>query len=225
MTDELRDRLRHRNPYPDGSPVEPVTGPSARHLLETIMSTPLTKQAGTGPGLHEQSGAGPARPGSPLIGRRSRRSLAIAVSIACAAAVAVGANGLVDRDPPPRVAAALRLTLPRTDPLTSSCPVYDDPVAIAELAAMPVAFAGTVTELTPSAVTLTVDRWYRGGTATIVRLDIPEGFIAALDGVDLSVGQRYLLTARDGVIGRCGQSGPATPELLARFDGVFPTAP
>ncbi len=86
---------------------------------------------------------------------------------------------------------------------------------------MPVALAGTVTEVQPEQVTVDVDRWYRGGDADVVTIAVQSGNSVALDGVDFRQGERYLITATDGTVNGCGFSGPATPDLEQAFDQAF----
>jgi hypothetical protein len=85
---------------------------------------------------------------------------------------------------------------------------------------MPVAFAGTVVSEEGGAVTLRVDRWYRGGDADQVRLASPGGSVA-LDGVDLREGGPYLIAATGGTVNGCGFSGPPTPELRRAYGEAF----
>ncbi len=89
------------------------------------------------------------------------------------------------------------------------------------LAAQPVAVTGDVTAVSGEVATLEVDRWYAGGDADLVTVTSTQGG-AALGGVDLVVGEDYLITAADGVLSSCGCSRPASPELAAsvcRADG------
>jgi hypothetical protein len=113
----------------------------------------------------------------------------------------------------------LELVLP--DPAeTTSCLPFDG----ATLAQMEVAFLGTVTDVSSTTVTLAVDRWYRsdGRAADVVtmRHSFAED-AAALDGVEFVTGEHYLVTADAGVVGGCGYTGVATPELEAEFEEVF----
>jgi hypothetical protein len=111
----------------------------------------------------------------------------------------------------------LDLALPPSDAL-ASCIQFD----VAFLRQMPVAFAGTATEVGGGRVVLAVDRWYRGGDADRVVLSVPgEQTSVALDGVDFRDGGRYLVTATDGTVNGCGFSGPATPELEDAFARAF----
>jgi hypothetical protein len=153
-------------------------------------------------------------------GRRRARLLAAAAAVVVI--VAAGIAGIVATtggDPAPRTPAATNVAL-RTPPggATSSCLRFD----VELLRNMPVAFAGTATSVSKTAVTLDVDRWYRGGSADLVTVSVPDTQSSvALDGVEFVEGQRYLLTATDGVVNGCGFSGPESPELADAFAQAF----
>lgn len=207
MTDEhLRSLLASIDPVPDEVTVDAADSPRARALTEEIMSTPVLDQP-TRTGRPAGS-AGPRRPWRPAVA---------IVAAAAAVAVAVVAFAVVggDDDAPTRSA----LSLPDPGVMTS-CIAFD----VTFLADMPVAFAGTVTAVTDTTVTVDVDRWYRStdGSADLVDLTMPAATTSAsLDGVDFVVGQRYLVTAAEGNVNGCGFSGPATPELEAAFEQAF----
>jgi hypothetical protein len=110
----------------------------------------------------------------------------------------------------------LVLTGPEGDP-TASCLVFD----VATLRDMSPAFGGTVVGLTDSVATIEVDRWYTGGDAEIVEIQYTPGFEALIGTPTLELGQRYLITASDGVVNGCGYSGVATPEYEAAFEAAF----
>ena len=136
--------------------------------------------------------------------------------------LALGAGAILATstdDPPSRAAKTSTLALSLPDgAVSSSCAQFD----VAVLREMPVAFSGTVTALGGDAVTLDVDRWYKGGTAEVVTIGLPsEQSSAALDGVDFAEGERFLLTATDGTVNGCGFSGPASTELEAAYAEAF----
>jgi hypothetical protein len=95
------------------------------------------------------------------------------------------------------------------------------PFEVGTLAGMSPAFGGTVVELTDSVATVKVDRWFTGGEAEIVEIEYTPGFEALIGTPSLEVGQRYLITATDGVVNGCGYSGLATPEYEAAFEEAF----
>lgn len=205
--DDLRARLRAIDPARPGGPLDSLSDPAPDQVKERVMSLIDNETAAT-------ESAKPADP------RWTRPRIALAAA-AAALVVAGGALGLVTAigDGPARGPAATTLSLdvPPGD-VMSSCVQFD----VAFLRDMPVALAGTVTAVDPAAVTLRVDRWYKGGSADQVRIAVPDGqSSAALDGVTFVEGERYLLTATDGTVNGCGFSGPATPELQRAYDEAF----
>jgi hypothetical protein len=89
------------------------------------------------------------------------------------------------------------------------------------LSPMPVAFEGTVTAVEGDQVTLIVDHWFKGGDATQVLINAPQGLEALIASFPLEVGEQYLITATDGNVNYCGFSGPSTPELRTAFEEAF----
>lgn len=139
-------------------------------------------------------------------GRLSAVAAALVVVVGGAALVgSLGTSG----DP-------LVLTGGAGDPM-ASCLVFD----VETLGDMSPALGGTVVELTDSVATLEVDRWYTGGDAEIVEIEYTPGFEALIGTPTLEVGQRYLVTATDGVVNGCGYSGVATAEYEASFEAAF----
>ncbi len=57
--------------------------------------------------------------------------------------------------------------------------------------------------------------------AGAVTLIAPEGLEALIGGVAWEVGRSYIVSASDGVVHYCGQTGPATPELQTIYDAAF----
>jgi hypothetical protein len=212
--DELRARLSRLDPVPAGSPVDPVTSPRAQELVERAMQTPETQTVPT------------PDPTDELAARRRRPWLIPLVAAALLAAVVgtvvvLSGGGRVGDTSGGDAATAqepttLDLSLPPSN-VANSCVVFD----VEFLAEVPVALAGTVTAVEPRRVTLEVDRWYRGGDADVVTIGVQDGNSVALDGVDFREGERYLVTATNGVINGCGFSGPATPELEQAFEQAF----
>jgi hypothetical protein len=211
--DQLRDRIARLDALgrsdTGGASIDPITSPAARSLMEDIMNTPL---------ITEEPTRRPDR------GRRPWWAMAAAAA-AVVAAVAVGVavfNGgdhnTVDLATPPGKATVLDLSTGVED-LLASCAVLD-PTIVGQA---PIAFKGTVTLAEGGVVQLTVDQAYRGVDAQVVTLGAPEGQEALIGGVAWEVGGQYLVTAYDGVVSYCGQTGPATPELQAIFDEAFGT--
>jgi hypothetical protein len=203
---ELRARLARLDPAGD-QPVDPVGSSRAAERMERAMQTlePL-----------------PTTPPR----RSATRRLAMAGGAALAAAAAVTAGVLVwgGDDPAPMAGApageptTLELSLPRSD-VAASCLAFDEQF----LAAMPVAFAGTVVTGSDDEVVLDVDRWFTGGDADRVRLDSPGGgaAVALGYGVEFAEGERYLVTAANGTVNGCGFTVPATPDMEAAFERAF----
>ncbi len=199
--DDLRARLRRLDPAGD-LPVDPVSSPRAAASMERAMQTldtPATSQ------------------------RPSRRwALAGAAALAAAAAGTAAVLLLGGGDPAPSAGEATTLDLSLSEQAaTASCIQFSEDV----LAQMPVALAGTVTAVGEDEVVLEVDRWFAGGDADLVRLEVPGGIgpeAAALwYGIDFQQGERYLVTATGGNVNSCGYTGPATPEIDAAFERAF----
>ena len=192
MTDELRNQIRRLDPMHQGVSTTPPT----RADLEEIMATTPTTTA-------------PTRPS------RSRWYIATAAAVAVAAAISIPA--LVGGTPGTSVAAPpLELSLGE-GPGLASCLPFDTAI----LAGMPMAFEGTVTAVDGEQVTLTVDRWFRGGDAATVELHAPAGMQALIGGIDFVGGEQYLVSATEGNVNYCGYTDASTPELRAAFEQAF----
>jgi hypothetical protein len=158
----------------------------------------------------------------------SRRRLVVPLAVAAAttlivggavtAAVVIGTDGAADNGNS-LVAAKAPLKLKAPSPASASMCIQFSPDILAE---MPVAFAGTVTSLGAHTVTLDVDHWYRGGDEAQVEIGRLDESAIALVGIPaLNVGDRYLITATDGVVSACGYSAPWSDEMAAIFAGAF----
>ena len=145
--------------------------------------------------------------------RAEPRFARILTAAAAALVVVIGGTALVGGLGP---SEPLILTANGGDSM-AMCLEFD----VATLAEMRPAFAGTVVELTDSVATLEVDRWFTDGDAEIVEIEYTPGFEALIGTPTLEVGQRYLITATDGVVNGCGYSGLATPEYEAVFEQAF----
>jgi hypothetical protein len=190
--DHLRNRLRASNPTPPSEPVDPIDSHRARALMEDIMSTATTEPR--------------------MDHRRTRLVGAVAAALVVVIGGAALLSGLGSSDDP----APLVLTADGSDSM-AMCLEFD----IAILQAMTPAFGGTVVELTDSVATIEVDRWFTGGDAEIVQINYTPGFEALIGTPTLEVGQRYLITATDGVVNGCGYSGVATADYEASFEQAF----
>lgn len=203
--EQLRTRLAAIDPMHLTVTPEPLPRSRAEQILETAMGT------------IDATTLAPAAPAP-----RPRRYRPALLAAAAALVVAAGTGVAVlasSGDTPPAGPSTLSLSVPSAN-VNYSCVQFD----VAILAAMPVAFAGTVTGTTAEAVTIEVDRWYTGGDSDVVSIRLADGqSSAALDGVDFQTGDRYLVTATDGVVNGCGFSGEATPEFEAAYDEAFAT--
>lgn len=209
---ELRAMLSALDPMSARVPVESHTSPRARHQLEQIMSQ--------GTEINETV--------TPIRSRKGKTWLAAAAAVAAIAigtTVAVGANGgdnnkgIVAQDQP---ATVLALKGSGTDTSMQMCMMFD----VQQLKTAAVAFGGTVKSIDSEKVTLDVDRWFKGTPkADEVTIAIPPGGDnVALDGIAFVQGERFLISATDGVLGTCGYSGPASAEFEKSFEQAFPGA-
>lgn len=206
--DELRAMLSDLDPMSARVPVESHTDPRARHQLEQIMSqntefeTVAAKRAGRGKTW--------------LAAAAAVAAIAIGTTIAVSATGGGGNDSVVAQ---PKTVVALQTA--GGDPMMQMCMMFD----VKQLATAGLAFGGTVNNIGDGKVTLDVDRWFKGGNADQVTIAIPPGGDnVALDGVEFVQGKRFLISATDGVLGTCGYSGPATPELERYFEQAFPKA-
>lgn len=204
--DELRARLSRIDPMRPGGTADPLPAATAAEIQERVMQTID----------HEAENAS-----DDTAVARWRRPRVLAAAAAVVLVLAVGATLATSTDDPstrPAAPTTLALSLPDSG-VIASCLAFDVNV----LREMPVAFAGTVTDIGDDAVTLDVNHWYKGGDADLVTVGLNSGQTsAALDGVDFAAGESYLLTATDGTVNGCGFSGPASPELEAAFADAFP---
>lgn len=199
MTDELRQRLARLDPMHSGVPTEPTTSESSRQLLEQVMSTPTKER---------QSQTTP------------RRTWTIAVAAVAALVLAVaGGIGLSTDEGTPSIRDEAPIALDAGgEDITASCIAFsaEELERVAEIA-----FAGTVTKVDGNTVTISVDTWFRGGDASTVVLNAPQGMEALIGGIPFAVGGEYLISAQDGTVNYCGFSGESTPELRAGFEEAF----
>ena len=195
MTDQLRQRLARLDPMHSGV----ITEPLSQHLLEEIMSTPVTDEA--------QTEAKPKQ-NRWLVGVAAVAALVVAVGGAIA--LTGGGTDPVASGPP------LVLNAGGEDPM-AMCIVF----SVEELAKAPIAFEGTVTTVEGETITLDVDEWFKGGDAAQVVLNAPAGMEALIAGFPFEVGSQYLITAYGSDVNYCGFSGPSTPELRTAFEQAF----
>ena len=205
MDEQLRKLLEQIDPMPVD---ESVDSTQYQTLLEDIMNTPLDTDPVT-----SQPHSRPAR-----TSRGFQRLPIVIGGIAAAVAAVIGTVAITRSSEDPETRQSLAIA--DTGTTMSSCVPFD----VSILAGMPVAFAGTVTNITDTSVTVDVDRWFTTATTETALVDIAlpaANTSASLDGVEFIEGERYLLTATDGTINGCGFSGPATAELEATFTSAF----
>lgn len=203
--DDLLLRLRAIDPLPAGVTIHPTDGPRARALLEDIMTTPT---------LDPTTTTAPAR--------RRRRWLPAAwaggaVAVVAAGALAISAIGGGSGGSTAAKGGSITYQLPLTDPLTASCLAvteFQPPAGMAGL-------RGKVTGVDGAKVTIEVSKWYAGGDAATVVLNAEGATNAALDGVEFTVGNEYLVAVIDGAVATCGVSGPADPALEQLYAAWF----
>lgn len=197
MTDDFRTQIRKLDPMHPGVP----TTPPLRTRLEDIMSTATT----------------PAPPAPDSPSRTGRRRWYVAAAAAVAVAAAITVPTLVGGSPGTTLAGTpLELSLGQ-GPGLASCLPFDTAI----LAEMPMAFEGTVTAVDGEQVTLSVDRWFRGGDVPSVELRAPGGMQALIGGIDFVAGKQYLVSAADGNVNYCGYTDASTPELRTAFEQTF----
>lgn len=192
--DDLLHRLRAIDPTPAGVAIDPHDGPRARALLEDIVSTPTIETT------------------TPAPARRRRRWLPAAwaggaVAVVAAGALALGTIG--GGGSGTAKGGTVTYSLPFTDPLTASClPVteFRPPAGMAGL-------RGKVTAIDGARITIEVSKWFAGGDAGTVVLNADGATNPALDGVEFTVGNEYLVSVIDGAVATCGVSGPVDPAL------------
>lgn len=207
--DELARRLRAADPLRTRGQQDLATTSPAwlDALVEATMSAPTeTETAPT-------SRPDPSR----------RRWLMPVAAAAVLAAVVTGSLTLLGGGDEPATQAkpASRvLTLPADEGgVMASCL----PFSAETLSGMEVAFAATVLRVDEGSALLEVDRWYRGGEDELIEVRTPDPSTAALLGsVELTKGDRFLVTATDGTVNSCGFTMPWTEKDAAVFEQAFP---
>ncbi len=204
MTDDgdLRARLAR---------LDPARRPEAADLVDTVTAEEIRERA-----MQTIDTPSTVSPSARPRWRRPALVLGTAAAVAGIAVAAVVLSQGGGETAKPQTTLALKA--PAAGPVSSSCIAFD----VAILRDMPVAFAGTVTEIGADTVTLDVDRWYKGGSADRVTVNNPTaGMTLSIEGVDFAQGERYLITATDGTVNVCGYSGPATGELEQAYGEAF----
>lgn len=177
-------------------PAPPSVPPLSRELLERTMTSTLDTPADA-----------PAR----------KRTWLPAAAAAAVVAAAAGAYVLTSGGSDPQT--EVELALPGGDGTSMmSCM----PVEARFLADMPVALAGTVTQVSAEEVRLDVTRWYSGGDAdAVVLTNLSADMQALLGATEFRTGEDYLVSATDGTVNACGYTGPASADLQKVYDEAF----
>lgn len=205
MSEELRDQLRSADPAASLPPADPSR---VARLLEDVMSTELTGE-------------------NRATGTRQRGPLTWLVAAAAVLIIAgIGLFAVLTHDEDPAAPPTAERTLTVTDLNAPSTAAYAAKCMVpnAEVVAeQSTAFEGTVTSIADGVVTLTVDRWYAGGTTDLARVQAPPDQMQALVGaVDFERGGRYLVSATDGRVTVCGFSARYSSDLAALYEQAFP---
>jgi hypothetical protein len=201
--DRAERRLRAADPAGPSRPLPPSRVPRAQ-LIEDIMTT--TEQSPTAP---------PAAP-KPA---RTRWLLAAAAAVVAAAigtTVALTAGG--DSHPAAAQKTVAHLKLPTAGGPLGTCIRF----SVDLLRDEPVAFSGTVTAVSDGDVRLDVDHWFKGGSADQVELagrTTPD--VVLEGGVNFQVGERYLVSARDGIVAGCGYTALWSTQMEQAFEQAF----
>jgi hypothetical protein len=221
--DELRALLRGGDPARDLSPADPA---ALAHLLEDIMSAGLDIR----PDADE---------GSRATGTRGRNRLTWLVAAAAAAMIAgVGGfaiAGLSGNDGSPPQASDHRTSSAPDGQAAAPLPGVSTQLTGAaptgRCAAPGVifieqgdqAFEGTVTAIDGTTVTLLATQVFAGEVGETVQVAAPDPgqFGGLIQAVDFQVGQTYLVSATDGSMLVCGNSGKATGELRSLYTEAF----
>lgn len=202
MSGELRERLSRLDPMHSGVPTESTTTESSQELLETIMNTDIKET-----------------PEKPAGSSRRLATVAVAAVAALVLAVAGGIAIYGNEDAPPTASETPLELSTGEDNALGSCIMFS-PGELDRVAE--IAFEGTVTEVDGDTVTLTVDRWFRGGDdVSQVVLRAPQGLQALIDGIAFEVGEQYLISAQGGTVNYCGFSGLSTEQLRSGFEAAF----
>jgi len=146
------------------------------------------------------------------------------VPLAAAAAVVLIAAGGVgfalsggEDDDAPAALTTTELTLPAPDSMAMCMQVLPEVLAQADQA-----LAGTATEVTDGSVTITVDRWYKGGDTDLVTLTVADPDMVGLEGgIEFEQGQKYLVAAADGHVNSCGFTGLDEEPLHGIYEQAF----
>lgn len=191
----LASRLRGIDPARDAAPL-------TEHRIKEILMSTATPTA-----EHPR-----ASEPSDLAAHRRRRIVGGLAAVAAAAAIVTAV--VLPRTP---AGTTLALSAPESAGIETSCA----PLSAEFLALSDVAFEGRVTGIDGATVTLEVLHQYTGEAATTVTVPQGTGELIEVTIGPLETGGTYLISATDGVIATCGQSGPSSPELKELYEAAF----
>lgn len=204
--DDLSRRLRAADPVPSGRTDLP-SGRSIERLVEDTMANATDEDTSTT--------------------RASRWPLLAAAAVVVAAAT-VGGVYLANRDSSDSgsshsAKSAITLKLPKA---ASGRPGLPGGTCIRFsvdlLSQQDVAFSGTVESVDDATVSISVDHWYKGGSADEVDLALSQSPNAVNEfGVAFQNDHRYLVSATNGTVTGCGYTGEYSAELAADFAEAF----
>ncbi|WP_189667841.1 hypothetical protein [Promicromonospora soli] len=152
---------------------------------------------------------------------RPRRRVVFALAAAVLVTSGVGttiALGPLAPERTPQAAQVMTLQLPDGS-LAPACAEFE----LAFLQGMPVAFQGEVVDVGDTSAVLKVDRWFRGGQDDVTTVRVSKPGPEMSEGVEMTQGKTYLVSAQDGFVNSCGYTGELTPDLLASFEEAFGT--
>lgn len=207
--DEILARLRAADPARRDTSAGDASGPGPSWIHDLTEAT--MTNARTTPDTRDQT-ADRSRP------RRWLPAAAAALVLAASGIALAVSRGGDDAPPTAQPTTAMTLTVPADDAMASCMQV-----SVEALKPMEVAFSGTAAEVEKTSVTITPDRWYKGGDgATMVELTtLGPDMVALIGNVQFEEGKRYLITATDGQVNSCGFSAEWSPELAATFEQAF----
>jgi len=221
--DDLRALLRTGDPARSLSPADPA---ALANLLGDIMSADLEIRP-------------EAEPGDRATGTHGRSRLTWLVAAAAAAVIAgvggyalsgLGGNGsgapTAHDSPAGSGDSSLEAGAPvpgvTTELTGAGAPARCAAPAASFIASGTQAFEGTVTSIQGDTVTLQTTDVFTGEVGETVQVTAPPAQIGALiQAVDFKQGKTYLISATDGMVAVCGNSGLATGELRSLYDQAF----
>ncbi|MGW0420968.1 hypothetical protein [Streptomyces sp. NPDC003015] len=201
--DELLARLRAADPAVTAS----APGSDINRLVEAVMTAD-----------NQTRRASSARAVTPT-DRTVRRGRRIAFAAAAVVVLVLGAGAVWQKGADhgsggARQAAPLALTLGGETSAKCMEPTPD------LLRRFEIAFEGSVTSRNGDQVVFRIDHWFRGGDADTAQLT-NDGADGDSEALAFEIGQRYLVTAQDGVVPVCGGTNVATAEGTALFHRAF----